>query len=720
MMLITMMNYVTVPLLLLLGFFVLMAGQQRSIPRVLFLCSCGAALISLFTGLTYDLAMEGETALALWTARFGALGGFLGYAMIFRLSLTFPEERSCRVADRVLAVFLLLWTPVVLFSPHYIRAICIRNGSMARLTGPFYYAGLGFFALLSLLSAYNFYRRYQATEERTGRSLIGFMAVLMIGVISLGALLTVVLPMVTGNYSSYPYSSIPAMLFLLGAFYIQFQYRYLTHSFRHITHLFLVTLLTVDLSMAVLALKPLWSLLHGTVWFYLVAAAVFVLFFLLNQFIQRRIVSLFSYGEQLYRRLQALLQKLSLQNRYGEILSELRYMLESELSGVKLRFLFLRQRRLVTVGEQPEQIIIDEGDPVWRMLGLHKFVLIQQGGFLEEERSRFKESRIDAVLKRLDARQALLFRDGTTLFGMIAVQYRTRSAAREEQIGKLLKRLQPSLFVYMFYLQNVRQKMLVKKVEQELQQSSRLMKRLCHAVDGWPHDRYDLAFSLRSSVALGGDYVDVIRIDEWVNLVVVGDLAGQGIPAGFSMVILRAVLRNSIKEHVDLRELAVFLNGFIRANLPREIFFAGVLMLLDRRSDRVQFINCGIPVMFLYRNEYQSIIEVQGKGYVLGFVRDISPYLEEGWFDVSAGDFLFTATDGMLDAQDQDGKRYGKEQLREILLEYRKLSAEDMVEKIGVKFDEFINQRLDDDLTMLAIRFRSSGSPARDDATETG
>ena len=151
----TLLNYITAPLLLLLAGFVLFTNPRRSNLRLLFLCSLGAAFICLFTGITYDLVGEGQTGLALWTARFGALGQYLSYAVIFRLSLTFPEERKMARVDLLIGLLTAGWIGLVLFSDQYIAKISIRNGEMFRHTGVLYYVGLtlvGFFSIVSILS----------------------------------------------------------------------------------------------------------------------------------------------------------------------------------------------------------------------------------------------------------------------------------------------------------------------------------------------------------------------------------------------------------------------------------------------------------------------------------------------------------------------------------------------------------------------------------------
>ena len=135
-------------------------------------------------------------------------------------------------------------------------------------------------------------------------------------------------------------------------------------------------------------------------------------------------------------------------------------------------------------------------------------------------------------------------------------------------------------------------------------------------------------FVTRSARKLGGDFIDFIQLGPEKSLFVMGDVSGKGLNASMSMVILKSVLRTFLGETGDFKQLIVKVNSFIKNNLPKGTFFAGVFGLLDFKNNLMYYINCGVPAMFLYTSAYNNAIEIQGDGKILGFVRDIGKFLK--------------------------------------------------------------------------------------------
>ena len=168
---------------------------------------------------------------------------------------------------------------------------------------------------------------------------------------------------------------------------------------------------------------------------------------------------------------------------------------------------------------------------------------------------------------------------------------------------------------------------------------------------------------MRSSRRLGGDFIDFVRLSKERWFFVMGDVSGKGLSAAMNMLILKSMVRTFLGEK-DFIGLVSRVNSFIKDNLPRGSFFAGIFGYFDLAKRSFYYINCGIPSMLFYSPSFDTFIEVQGEGKVLGFVRDISKALKTRKLILPPDSALVAATDGITDSENLRGERFGRERLR--------------------------------------------------------
>lgn len=142
------------------------------------------------------------------------------------------------------------------------------------------------------------------------------------------------------------------------------------------------------------------------------------------------------------------------------------------------------------------------------------------------------------------------------------------------------------------------------------------------------------------------------------------------------MVILKSIIRTFLSETTDFKLLVAKVNTFIRENLPKGTFFAGTFGILDFNTDTMYYINCGIPALLVYTRAYNNVIEVQGEGHILGFVKDVAPYIKVKKVKLSEGDIVMIVTDGIIDTKSLRGDIFGKTRTQTALMENSGYPAE--------------------------------------------
>ena len=314
------------------------------------------------------------------------------------------------------------------------------------------------------------------------------------------------------------------------------------------------------------------------------------------------------------------------------------------------------------------------------------------------------------VLKIFDIGRAdafILLREGHRIIGLILLGPKKRGNDYTDYDYTVLSKLYSNFFLVMYYLKNIANESVVMTVDRELEFSGQIITSIQENIDRINHEKVDVDFITRSARKLGGDFIDFVKLADDKYLFVMGDVSGKGLNASMSMVILKSVLRTFLSETGDFKQLVVKVNLFIKNNLPKGTFFAGVFGLMDFSTNTMYYINCGVPAMFLYTASYNNAIEIQGDGKVLGFVRDIGKYLKVKKIVLNPQDIILLTTDGLVDATNLRGERFGKDRVQRMLMDNRSYPAGRMAKFLCDHLSEFVSREIEDDITVLVFKYLS-------------
>jgi sigma-B regulation protein RsbU (phosphoserine phosphatase) len=169
----------------------------------------------------------------------------------------------------------------------------------------------------------------------------------------------------------------------------------------------------------------------------------------------------------------------------------------------------------------------------------------------------------------------------------------------------------------------------------------------------------DLAAVYVPCYALGGDFYDFISLpDENLGLVV-ADVSGKGVPASLIMASVRAALRATVDNVYYLYEVLRRVNQMLFRDTRPEEFVTLFYGVLDTRNRRLTYCNAGHPPGLLLRNG--QLLELASDNMVLGV--DPEEQYKQSIIDLRKDDTLLLYTDGLLDAVNFEGNRYGRQRL---------------------------------------------------------
>ena len=215
---------------------------------------------------------------------------------------------------------------------------------------------------------------------------------------------------------------------------------------------------------------------------------------------------------------------------------------------------------------------------------------------------------------------------------------------------------------------------------------------------------FDIAGSLRPVEAAAGDYFDLLRIPPDRYGIVVGDVTGHGIGPALVMSSARAMIRGLASSEIRLDELLARLNDHLDRDTDAGMFMSLFLGAIDLRERTLVYGSAGHPPQLLYRGETDAFIELPRTGMALGIEEGI-PFRASEPVPLMPGDLIVLYTDGIVEARGQEGECFGLERLKGLLVELKDRPAQEIVDTILDRVEDFIlEEEAKDDLTLVAVR----------------
>ena len=170
----------------------------------------------------------------------------------------------------------------------------------------------------------------------------------------------------------------------------------------------------------------------------------------------------------------------------------------------------------------------------------------------------------------------------------------------------------------------------------------------------------DIAAHSENARLVGGDFYDALPVGDSSLLLVIADVMGKGVPAAMFAAILRTALRAAPDVLQQPAELLRRANRLLFDELSVvDMFITAQLVLVNPRERTLTIASAGHCPLLVSTNQSPGFAAISPEGMPLG----IQP---EGVFQeetISLGESfrLLLYTDGLSEAMNTDGKRYGQE-----------------------------------------------------------
>jgi phosphoserine phosphatase RsbU/P len=221
--------------------------------------------------------------------------------------------------------------------------------------------------------------------------------------------------------------------------------------------------------------------------------------------------------------------------------------------------------------------------------------------------------------------------------------------------------------------------------------------------------RVEVEVLSQPSQQLGGDYYDVLTVDERHHGFVIADVSGKGAPAALMMAACRASLRLCAPGELSPASVLHRVNRALQPDMPPGMYITLFYGILNLDTLALRFCRAGHEAALLLRAS-GGLPELLGDG---GMALGMAPAdlfeetLDEGRVVLGMGDLLALYTDGINEACNASGDEFGRDRLADTLRRHQK----DPLAEILRRMDRYLRQFCTlaprhDDRALLLIRPR--------------
>jgi serine phosphatase RsbU (regulator of sigma subunit) len=209
---------------------------------------------------------------------------------------------------------------------------------------------------------------------------------------------------------------------------------------------------------------------------------------------------------------------------------------------------------------------------------------------------------------------------------------------------------------------------------------------------------WGLAAEYRPAAEIGGDFYEVWSVgDEWIAII--GDVTGKGVDAA----ALTALARHTAREasHTDPRP-SYILSRVDAALKHRDALAVCTALVLCLNQGEVTIAAGGHPLPLRLNG---GAVTIAGEyGSILGALT--SPSWPESTFTLSPGETLIAITDGVTDALDSNGTRFGADRLKDLLQHAGPDTAESICRLVINALADYEAVERADDIAILTLQYQ--------------
>ncbi|PCJ18750.1 MAG: hypothetical protein COB02_09970 [Candidatus Cloacimonadota bacterium] len=215
--------------------------------------------------------------------------------------------------------------------------------------------------------------------------------------------------------------------------------------------------------------------------------------------------------------------------------------------------------------------------------------------------------------------------------------------------------------------------------------------------------RYRVISHYEPSMDSGGDFFDIVNIDENRTVFAVGDVSGHGAKSTVIMAVLKSLFTEYVYDILEPDQLLSVLNEKLIRCLPVQNFITFFICIIDWKTKKLTYSSAGHENPIYYQSNYLNTIELESdRGYPL-YMDEVADYSKHS-LDIDSGDKILFFTDGVYDVIGPNKKRLGYKDFSHFVKEQIHNESPNLMSQLSEMIEKFtLGTPASDDITYFTL-----------------
>jgi sigma-B regulation protein RsbU (phosphoserine phosphatase) len=250
-------------------------------------------------------------------------------------------------------------------------------------------------------------------------------------------------------------------------------------------------------------------------------------------------------------------------------------------------------------------------------------------------------------------------------------------------------------------------------LERELGIARDIQMGMLRRADPWFPDRRDVDVVALTQPAkqVGGDFYDAFFLNADHLVLVIGDVAGNGISAAMFMVRALTLIRSAAAHWRSLPSTTQYVNRALAADNDASMFLTLFMGVLNTRTGMLEYVNYGHLPPLILGPDGLCASRVIPCGTMLGIIEHAEP--GAGHIRLEPGSTIVLYTDGITEAADAQGALFGTAAFVAVVAAARAEAPGAIVSRVRAAIADYAGDAEQaDDITLLCTRYNGPCSVA--------
>jgi sigma-B regulation protein RsbU (phosphoserine phosphatase) len=217
------------------------------------------------------------------------------------------------------------------------------------------------------------------------------------------------------------------------------------------------------------------------------------------------------------------------------------------------------------------------------------------------------------------------------------------------------------------------------------------------------NEHLEISAYYQSHQKVGGDYYDVIWLDENRICFCIADVSGKGISAAILMSNFQASVRVLAETSDTLEEFVRKLNTKVIDSAQGDRFITMFVGVFDIAKSELRYVNCGHNPPILKNGEDIEYLKLGSPG--LGMLDEI-PVVKMGTVHLKDNSILVCYTDGLSEVENEQMEEFGTDRIVDAITAASNTSMKELNSNLITSLDTFRGQNnYIDDIAIVSCRF---------------